>query len=131
MNDNNPPLTPDKFSCFIGGYFGPSYSLEIDENGCLIYQIMGKEYKLKKTKKISVDTNRWNDFWAVCDQINIWGWNERYEDPETLDGYSWKVEIAYSENSVTSSGSNEKPVSFDQFLKSVKKLIGELEFSGH
>ena len=129
MNDQNPSLIPDKFSCFIGGYFGPSYSLEIDENGCLIYQTMGKEYKVRKTKKICPDTKRWNDFFSACDQINIWGWSERYENPEVLDGYSWKVEIAYSENSVATSGANKKPDSFDQFLKSVKKLIGGLEFS--
>ena len=129
MNDQNPSFIPDKFSCFIGGYFGPSYSLEIDENDCLIYKTMGKEYKVRKTKQICPDTKRWNDFLASCDQINFWSWSDRYENPEVLDGYSWKVEIAYSENSVASRGSNEKPDSFDQFLKSVKKLIGGLEFS--
>jgi hypothetical protein len=129
MNDHSLSLIPDKFACIIGGYFGPSYAVEIDATGCLIYKTMGKEYKIRKTKNVSPDSKRWNDFWAVCDQINIWGWNERYEDPETSDGYSWKVEIAYSDKAVVSSGSNEKPVSFDQFLKSVEKLIGGLEFS--
>ena len=106
MNDQNPSFIPDKFSCLIGGYFGPSYSLEIDENGCLIYKTLGKEYRVRKIKQICPDTKRWNDFLAACDQINIWGWSNRYENPEVLDGYSWKVEIAYSENSVASRKSN-------------------------
>ena len=128
MNDQNQSPIPDKFACIIGGYFRPSYAVEIDGTGCLIYKAMGKEYTIRETKKISPDTKRWNDFWESCDHINIWDWTKKYENPEVLDGYHWIVEIAYSDNSIVSSGNNEKPVSFDQFLKSVEKLIGGLEF---
>jgi len=51
MNDQNQSPIPDKFACIIDGYFRPSYAVEIDGTGCLIYKAMGKEYKIRKSKK--------------------------------------------------------------------------------
>ncbi len=69
MIDQNQSPIPDKFACIIGGYLRPSYAVEMDGTGCLIYKAMGKEYKIRETKKISPDTKRWNDFWESCDHV--------------------------------------------------------------
>ena len=71
----------------------------------------------------------WKQFWTDCDQAMIWQWKKRYQDPDIMDGYSWKVDIKFGTKSVDSSGSNASPKGLQYFLGAVSRLIGGLDFS--
>jgi hypothetical protein len=118
----------EEFWISIGGYSGPSYSVEIQGEN-LLYKIYGSSYILEKTESMKPSPMQLDKFWEDCDEINIWQWKTRYEDPDIIDGYSWKVDIKRGGKSIHSSGSNKTPAQFHKFLESVRELLGDVKFA--
>ena len=79
--------------------------------------------------QITPFSERWLTFWKECDQAKVWLWKKRYQNPDILDGYSWKVDIRFGNKSVDSSGSNAGPEGLNNFLEAVSKLMGGIEFN--
>jgi hypothetical protein len=133
---------PERLHVSIGGHFGPSYSVEL-ENGSLTYSHSKPVQQFppkwdSKSETIRPDNGRWQAFRAALDVLEVWSWETRYHDPSVCDGTSWSAEIVYSDQSVVSGGSNcfpgqkGRPISivnrqtgdpFNKFCRAVSKLV--------
>ena len=118
---------PKKFNVFVGGFFGPSYSAEID-GASLTYQIYKSGNSLKETKEIKPSPEEWKKFWEVCDRIELWNWQPRYENLDILDGFSWRIVIEFDDKKLDSSGSNDGPKLLRDLFDSISELLGGVIF---
>ena len=116
-----------RFEVYVGGFMGPSYSVEKDDD-VLLYKTYGDGYSLEKTQRIEPSPQEWKRFFDVCDQIGIWEWQERYENPQIMDGFSWRVVVELGGKRLDTSGSNEGPDNLDVLLGSVSELLGGAVF---
>lgn len=65
---------PKVFSASIGGYMGPSYSVEW-KDGQLSYTACRQGYKkLAKSSGVLPDSDMkdWQEFWSEIDRLNVW-----------------------------------------------------------
>jgi hypothetical protein len=97
-------------SISIGGHFGPSYSVELKE-GVLTYAYSKPVRNFPSewdsgSKEIRPSREQWQAFRSALDQLNVWCWQQDYPNPGVCDGTGWSVEIAYSDKSILSGGSN-------------------------
>ena len=62
------------------------------------------------------------DFLDALTALHVGEWEERYDNWNVLDGYSWSLEICFSNGhkAVEKGGSNDHPVNFDDFYQLVK-----------
>ncbi len=116
-----------RFEVYSGGYMGPSFSVEKDGD-VLIYKTYGEGYSIKNAQKIKLSPKKWKKISDVCNEIGIWEWKPRYENPEIMDGSSWRVFIELADIKLDSSGSNDGPDNLDILLKSVRELLGGADF---
>jgi hypothetical protein len=115
------------FQLFIGGYFGPSYSLELKGHE-ITYKAFGEGYELENSEMIKPTMEHLDQFQEEIKKIGIRYWNKRYINPHVLDGTSWSVSIDCEGKRFKSSGSNAYPEGFDEFINSVRKLVGNRPF---
>ena len=124
----NPIFTKVKrFEIYSGGYLGRSFSL-LKEDDQLAYTTFGNGYSLERVEKVNPSPHAWREFFKTLDQIDIWRWKSRYENPGIMDGSSWKVTIELENRKLVSSGSNNFPDNFDILSESVRKLLGGSDF---
>lgn len=129
-------MRPKHLFINIGGFLGPSYSVELCDSGVV--------YKTNKTgtKLITPKEKQWKDFRVALDSIGVWVWKKDYPNPGVMDGTYWSLKIAYEDTKVSSHGDNNYPRAdgtpcnspdftdkFNELLKVVQALIGGLEFS--
>ncbi len=117
----------ENFGIRVGGYMGASFSVE-KEGSELIYKVFETGYSLKETITITPSEKVWDQFWESCDRLEIWDWEESYDNPDILDGTSWGVGISHDSKTVDSSGVNASPKTLDEFFKTVSKLLGGVDF---
>ncbi|HYD47507.1 MAG TPA: hypothetical protein VEB21_04135 [Terriglobales bacterium] len=120
---------PSELSISIGGYTGPSYSLEL-HGPYLIYQAYAEQHGLVSKWKLQPTPDQWREFWAELDRIDVWHWEANYDNPDILDGTGWRITIAHADRRLATSGSNASPGrdSFDAFWQALRTLISDLEF---
>lgn len=130
---------PATFKAGIGGFFGPSYAVELNETGELVYSrnartFVSAEGTVRETVDASPDA--WRAFCSELDAIGVWTWKPRYENSNVMDGTQWNIEIAIGAKSLKSSGYNAYPGGtsppdgdrFPRFLRAVSELLGGREF---
>ena len=115
------------FQLSIGGYFGPSYSLEFKGHE-ITYETFGDGYELENSEILIPTMEQLDQFLKEIKKIGVWKWNKLYTNPYILDGTSWSVSIEYEGKRFKSSGSNAYPEGFDEFTKSVRKLMNNKPF---
>jgi hypothetical protein len=124
-------IHPEKFEASIGGFFGPSYEVELQPDGTLLY--MNSPHRIPEPRReregIIVSEEQWREFREALDSANVWSWKEYY-DSDILDGTQWELTIRYGDAYVSSGGSNNYPPEeeFKQFEDAVRQLIGGKEF---
>jgi hypothetical protein len=124
---SRPKALPERLRISIGGYFGPCYSVTLEE-GRLIYTYSARgpsggepkpewplEPKLREllgleplpgADEIHPSAKQWRAFRQELDRLNVWCWQSNYSNSSVCDGTGWSAEIAYSDRSVVSSGNN-------------------------
>lgn len=113
---------PSKFLASIGGYTGSSYSVRW-EGGWLIYESYGYGYEKEDELRYHPAFDEWERFWDAIDGINLWTWEDRYENPDMMDGTNWSVELVWGDQQIKSYGSNAYPPKFKQFCAAVSGLL--------
>jgi len=92
----------------------------------------GYGFEEKDSRKVTPSPEDWLRFWEELEEDGVWAWQEHY-DPGLMicDGTNWGVEIKKpGRRKLDSGGSNAYPdEGFGEFLGSVSKLLGGLEFS--
>jgi len=97
----------DCFDCYSGRL--------ILRDGCLIYG----------TDEIDFPSEAaWLRFRKAVEAAGVFEWKQRYEDPYTLDGISWNLDLAWEDRSIFCSGSNSYPPGFEELLSAVEDLSG-------
>lgn len=134
---------PDEFHASIGGYMGPSYRVEL-EDGVLIYTKMGRGSEEQQVVELQPTDEDWSEFLETLDDIDVWSWKKRYENPGVCDGTSWSFRIAVDDRKLETSGNNAYPglshteafernepshAPFDAFTEALQTLVGGRKFS--
>jgi len=133
------PTVPAKFLVRIGGFLGPSYSVELVDN-VLVYGKV-KAGVLVEPTKIRPSPEQWNAFRVSLDNIGAWKWQSTYYASDVRDGTAWLVDIEYADRKLSSAGSNSYPglsgapsrdvgytKEFEAYLSAVETLIGNRPF---
>lgn len=133
-------MRPKRLLITIGGYMGPSYSVELSGEG-LRYEVYDQGYANPRAEVITPSDEAWTAFRAALDSIRVWRWHKDYPNPGVVDGTQWSVEIVYDDVQLTSGGDNRYPTAsgapsqgfedtptFRRLIKAVRTLIGGREF---
>ncbi len=124
MTPGKAPGIPARLIITIGGFGAPQH------------EVRWRRQRLQ----FSIDTahgtiepspEAWKTFWAALDQIGVWGWGPRYDNPEICDGTQWEIDICDGVRSIRCFGSNQYPGGpdrdrakpFQEFLAAVSALI--------
>jgi hypothetical protein len=117
---------PTRLLVSIGGYFGRSYTVSL-QTSALRYQSFEEGAPLADELLVPTDRD-WRAFLSALDSADVWGWLPDYQDPGTVDGTSWSIEISWGERSLVSQGANAFPTAFDDLLAAVSQLVGGRPF---
>jgi hypothetical protein len=135
-------LIPERLSISIGGHFGQSYSIEL-ENGSLTYSHSKPVQQFPPkwdsgSETIRPAEDQWQAFRGALDRLNVWCWQPKYFEP-VCDGTGWSIEIVYADKAIVSGGTNCFPGrggraisivdsardhTFDHFCRAVSALAG-------
>ena len=77
----------------------------------------------------SPSDQKWIEFSKSLDQLKISNWQKSYHDPRILDGTQWYLKILSNSSEIISGGSNAYPENFDEFIKTINRLISEEYFT--
>jgi hypothetical protein len=108
-----------------------------------VYESFVSGYEDRLQTFIAPSPAQWRHFWKTMDDIDIWGWEKRYEpgtrfEPAALvrDGTHWSLTLRREGRSVESGGDSAGPggsdledsVRFDAFAEAVSRLTGGYAF---
>jgi hypothetical protein len=134
--------TPDALEVYIGSFSSPSYGLWWDGKQ-LVYESFVSGYEDRRQVFMTPSGAQWSRFWRTMDDIDVWGWQERYEpgtrfEPRNLvrDGTHWSVTLHHRGRHVESAGDNSGPGSndlddsarFGVFSEAITRLTGGYQF---
>ena len=107
---------PEKFQAAIGGFMGPSFSIELVDE-VLEYRQARGSYEFDEPQYLRPSARKWANFRKKLDAIGVWDWKSTtdtniwpaYENPGVTDGTGWSLEIDWGDRSLSSSGDNNYP----------------------
>lgn len=115
----------NRFFFFKGGYFAGNFSLEWRAGEFLykasLYPLIESSADLVAYRTSEVDLSR---FVEKLRGFRVW--EKKYESP-ILDGVQWKLEADFCGGSIRSSGSNVFPPDFDELIKALQELTGNMD----
>jgi len=71
----------------------------------------------------------WMEFFQSLKKLKVWDWKEDYFNEWIQDGTQWELRIRTDSFKLDSGGSNKFPTNFDEFTKSINKLINKDYFA--
>ena len=110
------PLCPDRlhlsFTWLPGGG-----SERFDVRSCsLVYERESPRGEVEKQIVVPTDS-QWESFWVAMDDIRLWEWDAKYNNPYVLDGGAYSLSVCLDNREVKSRGSNAGPVIIDGRLQ--------------
>lgn len=121
-------IKPKTFEAWIGGFLGPSYRLELTEDG-LLYETYEHGYELYASELLLPTTAQWSRFLNDVAVSGVWEWDGRYRGAEAVDATTWYVAIEAGSRTIVSRGLNHYPPGFVDFLRCVRRLLDGRNFS--
>jgi hypothetical protein len=135
---------PERLCISIGGFFGSGYEVAL-KKGRLTYTYWppresSSQEPEPQRQEIEPSAKQWQTFRSGLDRLNVWCWQRSYPNSAMVcDGVGWSAKIAYSDQSLVSSGDNcfpgrdgraipitadETDNTFEKFCRAVARLIG-------
>lgn len=140
---------PTRLMLYIGGgIFPPNYTMEF-RGDSLVYHASEDDPKThtirERTRVITPTADQWRRFWKAMDEVDLWNWRPRYDNPLIADGTKWDLDVEYAGRRIASSGSNTYPggaapgpkpsqapaagppgtsKQFEAYLSAVRELLG-------
>jgi hypothetical protein len=75
------------------------------QNGRLTYMLADYSQDIHDWDKVMTPTSaQWEEFWRVCDEINVWSWPPTLGELRVFDGLSWTTELEVGSRHVVSRG---------------------------
>ena len=78
----------------------------------------------------------WDKFWRTMDDVDVWEWQENYNNPNVFDGLAWSLKIERGQRKARSGGRNGYPgfvnkekmepepsLPFKEYQRAVEELI--------
>jgi hypothetical protein len=95
----------------IGGYFGSSYTVEVDFVSGEIVWNAREDGIFEPGITIQMDSEglEIEIFREALSKCHILSWEQKYIDPHTLDGTQWSLDIEFDNLCIEKSGSNAYP----------------------
>jgi hypothetical protein len=131
---------PTKLKVSIGGFMGPSFSIQLQENGMVVYEAYGGGHILEDRVEIRPTGSEWAGFLEEINRLGVWKWRREYS-LQVCDGTQWKLEVEHAGRNIEVFGSNCYPSAdgspncsptptecFEQFCVAVSKLAGGRPF---
>ena len=145
-----PQALPSALNARIGGFFGPSYVVEL-RDGVLHYARYKHSWAPGQTTDTSATVTpspgEWLEFREALDRLQVWRWRSDYPNKHIQDGSQWRLEIQYPDRAIKVTGSNAYPDergrpwsprwgrggpwftrTFEQYRAAVEKLLGGKTF---
>lgn len=109
----------------IGGYFGSSYSLEVEFiTGKITYE--GREGgNVEPSLSLQMDSEGIVNLREELTKCRIFDWHNEYIDSDTTDGTQWSLDIGLDDRTIHIYGSNTFPKEWKKFCKVIQKLTGK------
>jgi len=136
MSTAESSLIPERFSAYIEGFVGASYSVQLHD-GTLTYTTFEKGHINPNHKTITPSEAQWREFRQALDDLRIWQWRTEYPSNSIVDGTQWSLDIAYADQALHTHGDNNYPddtgkpnrdpeptKAFNRYLVAVQKLLG-------
>lgn len=117
---------PRELALRIGGFFGPTYRVDLRE-GKVYYGVQTSGENKERLTTYEPSQQQWSAFKKSLDEIGVWNWKKDYERP-VMDGTQWSFTIKYRSERLESTGSNDYPKGYEKFLEAVKRLIDGQSF---
>jgi hypothetical protein len=128
---------PQQFRASIGGFFGPSYSVELHA-GSLIYSARKRGESEPTATSITPSAAQWLAFSQALDDIQVWQWQPEYMQENSYDGTQWSLDIQYTNRAIKTHGHNlypdgsktsdEPSEAFKRYLAAVMRLMNDHDF---
>ena len=129
---------PKKMRLTIATYKRSTYVVEI-RDGELFYS--HKNATNNTEIKITPTPEQWQEFRQTLDELKVWKWHNRYDNPDEFEGATWSILVEYSDRNIKTGGRNGYPDAdgdistqplpthtFFNYLKAVQKLLGGKDF---
>ena len=98
---------PAQLELFWAGLPGLNFCSVKWDGKSLTYE---QRFKAKKQRvEITPTAEQWTRFWAKMDEVGVWCWQKRYDNPPVMDGAVWNLKMEHGTNKVRCSGSNAYP----------------------
>jgi len=128
-------MNNDKIEFSYGGFFD-GYKTIHYTNGTAV---LSKLYSLVDDQVKVVSEDSLEVFWQQMESIGVWDWQDKYEDPNVLDGFQWNLTLVHGEREKKFYGSNmfppditimdnKKSDPFHRLCKAVNALVGRKYF---
>ena len=137
---DEPVPKPATFKASIGGFFGSTYRVEL-QDGTLRYTKTQPGGQKPKTETVTPTPEQWRAFREALDEVKVWKWKKDYINSSVADGTQWALEITYADHTLKTRGSNSYPddagepsakpdptKAFARYLQAVEKLLGGKSF---
>jgi len=133
-----PDAIPTKLNIYVGGFLGPSYSVEL-KGDVLIYKY---SYEGKNSKTISIKPGKkaWSRFIDEINSVKLFRWSPLYANPNVFDGTHWMVDLEFNTRKIHTQGDNNYPTdgnetkatnsadpssTFSHFCRALSQLTGQ------
>jgi hypothetical protein len=115
-----------RFYFMRGGIFQGHESVEVIKNNDKIKYMYKHSYK-KIHKKYNFSNKKWDIFTDKIFTEKIHKWKESYYNIDVQDGEEWELQMEFSDlSSFVSSGSNEYPNNWDEFIKVIDEYFPQM-----
>jgi hypothetical protein len=121
-----PPCEIKKFVIVCTGTIAPIFCIEKKADKFLLYNYEDEEdfcQRKRFERQLDISDRDMQKFIQICNQVNVWSWKTRYENPNVIDGWSWCIDLEVGDLKIDSSGSNTGPKNLHNFMASVVELF--------
>jgi hypothetical protein len=75
------------------------------QSGSLAYMLTDMSRDSRDWDKVITPTKaQWEEFWRVCDEIDVWSWPPTLGDMRVMDGLQWITELECGSRRMASRG---------------------------
>lgn len=126
---------PDAMRFWFGSFMdGKGHGIELSGEKLLYRQYI---LSSKAEREIRPSEQQWQAFKLELDEIDVWKWDESYDNPLVIDGTQWYLMIKWGGGFIETSGSNLYPAGdkkksyltrdFRALLCAIERLLGGIE----
>ena len=114
----------NQFIFEVGGH-GDLQTLKLMEDGQIVVKLGQAKipWSYKGDLQHKPPQEKWSEFLAKLDAIEVWDWEKSYHRTDMCDGSMWELYLSTGDKSIKSYGSGLFPEKFDEFKAALDQLL--------